>query len=60
LDWYRTFYPAGILRLLGRLGRGQSGISMPRWLGRFLTSLSQHAEEGKHSRMKRRLMELEE
>jgi preprotein translocase subunit SecA len=51
-----TFYPAGILRWLDRA----AGSPMPSWLGRLLTSLPQRAEERRLSRMRRRLVELEE
>ena len=52
-----TFYPAG---MLDWLRRGEPPVPIRSWLGRLLTSLPQRAEERKHSRMRRRLVELEE
>jgi preprotein translocase subunit SecA len=54
------FYPAGVLSFLRRLGRDEPRIPLPNRLARILTSLPQRAEERKHSRMRRRLVELEE
>jgi preprotein translocase subunit SecA len=51
------FYPAG---LLSWLRRGDLHAPIPERLGRLLTSLPQLAEERRHSRMRRRLVELEE
>ena len=52
------YFPRGIQRILTALA-SSDGI-LPAWLGPLLLSLPQIAEERKHGRMRRALMELEE
>ena len=52
------YFPRGIQRILTALA-SSDGI-LPAWLGSLLLSLPQIAEERKHGRMRRALMELEE
>jgi preprotein translocase subunit SecA len=52
------YFPRWLVRYLARADRG-SGI-LPIWLGRTLLSLPQSAEERRHGRVRRGLMELEE
>ena len=52
------FYPAPVRRLLAPLGSG--GKPLPAWLAEALTRLPQRAEEKRHVRMRRTLMEVEE
>jgi len=54
----RLFYPAFILRLLAQLGSG--GKPLQEKLGETLTKIPQRAEENRHARMRRSLMEVEE
>jgi preprotein translocase subunit SecA len=50
------FYPAGVLAWLGRW---RSELQVAGWLGALLTSLPQLADERRHLRTRRGLMELE-
>jgi preprotein translocase subunit SecA len=51
-------YPAWLRKLLSRLGR--PGAPLGRRLGEALTRLPQRAEESRHARMRRSLVDLEE
>ena len=51
-------FPPGMIRWVGRLGRG--GGPIPKRLGAWLTSLPQRSEERRHARMRRNLIDLEE
>jgi preprotein translocase subunit SecA len=57
-DPVRAFYPARIQPLLARLGRPPLPIG--RRLGDLLTSLPQRAEEERHARTRRNLIQVEE
>ena len=52
------YYPRPVWRFLSRLGR--AGAPLPGLLGRSLTRLPQRAEERRHARMRRGLIELED
>ncbi|MBW2281602.1 MAG: prepilin peptidase [Deltaproteobacteria bacterium] len=52
------YYPRRVWRLLARLAR--SGTPLPRIWGEWLTRLPQRAEERRHARMRRGLIELED
>jgi preprotein translocase subunit SecA len=54
----RLYYPAPIRRLLAQLGSGSKPF--PKKLGETLMRIPQRAEERKHIRMRRTLMEVEE
>jgi preprotein translocase subunit SecA len=54
----RLFYPAPIRRLLAQLGSG--GKPLPKMLAKTITKIPQRAEENRHVRMRRSLMEVEE
>ena len=54
----QAYYPAGIRRLVARMMR--PGTPIKRWLGDLLTSLPQRAEERRHARTRRNLVQLEE
>ena len=53
-----VYFPPGVQRSVGALA--SSDGTLPIWLGSLLLSLPQGAEERKHGRMRRALMELEE
>ena len=57
-DSVRAYYPARLQHLLPRLGRPP--LPMPRRLGDLLTSLPQRAEEARHARTRRNLIQVEE
>jgi len=54
----QAYYPAGILRLVARTAR--PGAPIKRRVGDLLTSLPQRAEERRHARIRRSLVQLEE
>jgi len=54
----RLYYPTPIRRLLAQLVSG--GRTLPKWLREALTRLPQRAEEKRHVRMRRTLMQVEE
>jgi preprotein translocase subunit SecA len=54
----RLYYPTPIRRLLAQLASG--GRTLPKWLREGLTRLPQRAEEKRHVRMRRTLMQVEE
>jgi preprotein translocase subunit SecA len=54
----QAYYPAGIRRLMARMMR--PGTPIKRWAGDLLTSLPQLAEERRHARTRRNLVQLEE
>ncbi len=52
------FFPAGLLRSLAAFAKANRALAT--WLGELLTSLPQRAEERRHVRMRRSVVDLEE
>jgi preprotein translocase subunit SecA len=57
-DSARVYFPPRVQRLLAGLGRPP--LPIKRWLGDLLTSLPQRAEEARHARTRRNLIQVEE
>ena len=57
-DPVALYYPGWLPGLLRE--RAQPGVPLGQWLGKFLTWLPQHADERKHARMRRSLVEVED
>jgi preprotein translocase subunit SecA len=57
-DPTRVYFPPRIQHLLGRLGQPPHPIR--RWLGDLLTFVPQRAEESRHARIRRNLIQVEE
>ena len=57
-DPVRVYFAPRVQRLLSRLGRPP--LPIKRWLGDLLTSLPQRAEEARHARTRRNLIQVEE